>query len=123
MAACTYCGAETELYEKGVPVCLKCSEERDSKPRKKPPGSGQSIRSILVDEIAKATVRVNKASQTFVEVMGKIPAGFPHPDAPQHIHNVARELSTARKDLMRAHTRLDDFLKTGIVPEDLKRSG
>jgi hypothetical protein len=28
-----------------------------------------------------------------------------------------------RKNLMRAHTRLDDFLKTGIVPEDLKRSG
>ena len=55
--------------------------------------------------------------------MGQIPSGFPHPDGSQRIHNASRDLSTARKDLMRAHTRLDDFLKTGIVPEDLKRSG
>jgi hypothetical protein len=123
MAACAYCGAETELYESGVPLCVKCSDERESKAKKKPPASGQSIRSVLVDEIAQATARVNKASQAFFEVMGQIPTGFPHSDGSQHIHNVSRELSTARQDLMRAHTRLDDFLKTGIVPEDLKRSG
>ena len=123
MAGCAYCRAETQLYNNGVPICLNCSEERGSKPSKKPPASGQSIRSVLVDDIAKATARVNNASQTFFEVMGKIPSGFPHPDGSQHIHNVSDELSTARKDLMRAHTRLDDFLKTGIVPEDLKRSG
>jgi len=78
---------------------------------------------VLVDDIAKATARVNNASQTFFEVMGKIPGGFPRPDGSQHIHNVSRELSTARKDLMKAHTRLDDFLKTGMVPEDLERKG
>jgi hypothetical protein len=123
MAVCAYCRAETQLHCNGVPVCLKCSDERESKAKKKPPASGQSIRSILVDEIAEATARVNKASQTFFEVMGKIPSGFPHPDGTQHIHNVSRELATARKDLMRAHAALDDFLKTGVVPEDLKRSG
>ena len=106
-----------------MPICLRCSEERDSKASKKPPVSGQSIRSILLDDITKATARANKASQNFMEVMGQIPSGFPHSDGSQHIHNVSRELSTARKDLMRAHTRLDEFLKTGIVPEDLKRSG
>ncbi len=123
MAACAYCEAETQLYANGVPICLKCTEEREKTASKKPPVSGQSIRSILVNEIAEATVRVNKASQTFFEVMGKIPSGFPHPDGTQHIHNASRELATARKDLMRAHTALDDFLKTGIVPEDLKPSG
>lgn len=35
MAACAYCGAETQLYDNGVPVCLKCSEEREAK--RKPP--------------------------------------------------------------------------------------
>lgn len=123
MAACTYCGAETQLYENGVPICLKCSDEWDSKAKKKPPASGQSIRSILVREIAEATARVNRASQAFFEVMGKIPSGFPHPDGAQHIHNASRELATARKDLMKAHAALDDFLRTGIVPEDRKRTG
>ena len=123
MAACAHCGAETELYSSGVPICLKCSDARESKAKKKPPASGQSIRSILLDEIAQATARVNKASQDFFDVMGKIPSGFPHPDGTQHIHNVSRELAKARKDLMRAHAALDDFLTTGIVPTDLKRSG
>jgi hypothetical protein len=123
MPACAYCGAETQLYESGVPICLKCSDERDSKAKKNPPASGRSIRSVLVEDIAKATARVNQASQTFMEVMGQIPSGFPHSDGAQHIHNVSRELSVARQDLMRAHARLDDFLKTGRLPEDLKRRG
>jgi hypothetical protein len=123
MATCAYCETqETQLHENGVPICLKCSDERDNKARKRPSVSGQSIRSVLIDDIAEATARASKASQTFMEVMAQIPSGFSHPDGSQHIHNVSRELSTARKDLMRAHAALDDFLKTGIVPEDLKPS-
>ena len=118
MADCAYCGSETQLYTSGVPICLKCSNEWEKKARKKSPASGQSIRSVLVDEIAEASARVKNASQTFLEAIGKVPAGFPHPDGSQHIHNASHILSTARKDLMRAHTRLDDFLRTGIVPED-----
>ena len=123
MATCVYCGAETELYVNSVPVCLKCSDERENKPSKKPPSSSTSIQNILVNEIVVATARVNKASREFFDVMGQVPTGFPHPDGSQRIHNASRNLSTARKDLMRAHTRLDEFMKTGIVPEDLKRSG
>jgi hypothetical protein len=111
MAVCAYCGAETQLYISGVPTCLKCS------------GRASQSEKLLLDDIAKATARVDKASQTFMEVMGQIPNGFPPPDGAQNIHNVSRDLSTARKDLMRAHTRLDDFLRTGIVPEDLTRNG
>src|SRR5580692_8122604 len=102
MADCAYCGSETQLYMSGVPICLKCSNEREKKASKKPPTSGRSIRSILVDEIAEASACVNNASQTFLEVMGKVPSGFPHPDGSQHIQNVSRKLSAARKDLMRA---------------------
>jgi hypothetical protein len=77
MAKCTDCGSETELYSSGVPICLKCSDERESKASKKPPGRGQSIRSLLVDDIAKATARADKASQAFMEVMGQIPQRLP----------------------------------------------
>ena len=31
MAKCTYCGSETELYSSNIPVCVKCSKERDGK--------------------------------------------------------------------------------------------
>jgi len=66
---------------------------------------------------------VNKATHAFFEVMGQVPTGFPHPDGSQRIHNASLELSTARKELMKAHARLDDFLKNGIVPADVRRSG
>jgi len=35
MAKCKYCGAETELYENGVAVCIACDETRHS-PKKQP---------------------------------------------------------------------------------------
>jgi hypothetical protein len=123
MADCAHCGAETELYENGAPICLKCLDERKSNANKKPPTSFGSIRNILANEIVEATARWQKESRDFFEVMGQIPSGFPHPDGSQHIHNVSRALSTARMDLAKAHARLDDFLRTGIVPEDLNRSG
>ena len=31
MAKCTHCGSETELYSSGVPICVTCSHDRDSK--------------------------------------------------------------------------------------------
>ena len=30
MAKCVYCGAETQLYSSGVPVCLACAEDPDA---------------------------------------------------------------------------------------------
>src|SRR5258708_40126240 len=49
--------------------------------------------------------------------------GLPHPDGTPRIRNASSRLSTARKNMMTAHNRLDCFLETGSVPEDLKRSG
>ncbi len=31
MAKCSDCGSETELYSGGVPICVKCSKERDAR--------------------------------------------------------------------------------------------
>jgi hypothetical protein len=31
MAKCTDCGSETELYSRGAPICVKCSDKHDDK--------------------------------------------------------------------------------------------
>ena len=67
------------------------------------------------------TARVNAASEAFIAVMGDVPSGLPHSEGTQRIHNASRELSEARKDVMKAHTRLNDFLGQGIIPEELKQ--
>jgi hypothetical protein len=99
MAECVYCRVATELYDSGVPVCPKCSSERDRKASKKPPAKSRTIHNLLADEITEATARTNKASQAFLEVVGQIPSGFPHPDGSARIHYASHDLSTARKDL------------------------
>jgi hypothetical protein len=41
----------------------------------------------------------------------------------QTTHDASRQLTAARDALTKAGNRLNDFLKSGIVPDDLKRSG
>ena len=50
-------------------------------------------------------------------------SGLPHPDGSQRIKNASVGLSMARKGVLKAHTRLNDYLGRGIVPEDLKPYG
>lgn len=53
----------------------------------------------------------------------QIPSGLQHSDGTQQIQNASRRLSAAWDRMMNAHTRLNDYLERGIVPDDLKRSG
>jgi hypothetical protein len=108
------------LFENGVPICLNCSAEQEAK-RKRPPAEPQITR-ILSEELAEATELAVQASERFFAIMTEIPSGFPHPDGVQRIHNASHELSLARKEITKAHDRLNDFLSRGIVPSDLKRS-
>ena len=121
MAQCTYCKAETQLYESGVPICFKCAAEREAKP--KPPQTDREIRRILLQDVLEATSRSHEAGEEFEVVTGQVPSGLPHPDGAQRIRNASAKLSFARKSMMTAHTRLNDYLERGIMPEDLKRSG
>jgi len=115
MAECAYCKADTFLYERGVPICLNCTQTRGLRP-----ATDQEIRIVLVRRIIEATKRVNAASDVFNTVIGQSPSGLPHPDGLQRIRNASHELDVARKEMMKAHTRLNEFVERGIVPEDLK---
>jgi len=120
MAECIYCKAETQLFVSSIPVCLKCSEERET--QRKPPKGERDARSALLQDILEATFRRNEANREFEDVMDQFPSGLPHPDGSQRIKNASAKLSTARKEMMTAHARLNDFIEHGIVPEDLKRN-
>src|SRR5579859_7447552 len=116
MAECTFCKAETQLYDGGVPVCLKCSDGK-----RKPPTSEHQILNVLRQDLQVATVRASAATAAFEAVTSEIPSGLPHPDGTQRIHNASREVTIARMEMLRAHHRLNDFLNAGVVPEDLKQ--
>jgi hypothetical protein len=117
MAECARCKAYTQLFENGVPICLKCTSEREA--QRKPPATEQQIRSTLLQDIIELTARVEEATEDFNSAM-QIPSGLPHPDGVQKIKNASNRLSIARKELMRAHSRIDEHC-SGSGPEDLKQ--
>ena|SRR5579864_2290180 len=121
MAQCAYCKKETSLYDGGVPVCLTCADGRDAK--REPNEIEGHVRAILIQDVVEATTRAHAASEAFSAILADVPSGLPHPDGTQRIYDVSRELSAAREQRMRAHTRLNDFLKSGTIPEDLKQGG
>jgi hypothetical protein len=119
MAQCARCKAETQLYDGGVPICLKCADERDVK--RKPLELEREVRTTVMRDLLQATARANAASEEFSGLMGDVPSTLPHPDGVQRIHNASRGLSAARKEVMKAHVRLNEFLSRGIIPDDLKQ--
>jgi hypothetical protein len=122
MAECAYCKAETQLYDRDVPICTRCAEVRDGTPRK-PPAAEQNIRRRLLQELLEATAQSSEATREFDAVLGQLPSGLPHPDGAQEIQSASQNLTVARKALMKAHHRMSEYQDRGIVPEDLKRSG
>jgi hypothetical protein len=122
MAQCVYCKAETELYYSETPICTECSSN-PGEAKRKPQATESQIRTTLTESLAKATARANVACWSFNAVTGQFPRGFAHPDGTQRILNASHELSAARKEMMRAHNRLNDYLGRGIVPDDLKLKG
>jgi hypothetical protein len=108
------------MYQNQIPICTECSEERDE--RGAQPAREQQIRTILVNSLVEATTRTSVASQAFNIVMSQFPSGLPHPDGSRQIHNASAALAAARKELMMAHNRLNDYLGRGIIPEDLKQT-
>jgi hypothetical protein len=120
MAECTYCKAETFLYESGIPVCLECADHRGNG---KTPGNGREVRAILLTQnLREATARSSAATEIFKKITLEVPSGIPHADCVQRIHNASSEISSARDEMMKAHHRLNEFIETGTVPDDLKQT-
>ena len=116
MAKCSQCRADTSLSDNGVPICISCSEGPKRKSYLE-----DSIMRVLTDGLAAAKKRTEKAAFLFTGVAALVPSRKPDPDGVQRIRSTSHELSAARKEMMRAHTRLNDYLNGGVVPEDLKR--
>ena len=83
----------------------------------------EKVHDLLQRELKEATARATAASAAFLDVTRQIPSGLPYPDGTQRIHNISQELAFARTQLMRAHSRMDTFLVSGIAPEDLVSGG
>jgi hypothetical protein len=114
VAQCAYCKTETELYEGPTPICVHCA---DLLPE------SRAVRAKLFHDLAEARLGAESAAMEFNAVTRDIPSFIPRPDGAQRIYNASRSLDAARKEMMTAHTRLNDFIERGIVPEDLKGSG
>jgi hypothetical protein len=83
----------------------------------------ERVHDLLQRELRAATERAAGASAAFLDITSQVPSGLPHPDGTQRIRNIAHELAFARTQLMRAHSRMDVFLVSGIAPEDLANDG
>jgi hypothetical protein len=105
------------LFDRGMPVCLDCASRLEKK--QQPPDAPDNL-ARLERELQEATARAHLATDAFHDIMGDIPSFVPQPDGTQRINNVYRELSLARREMMRAHARLTHFLDSGTVPEDLE---
>ena len=117
MALCGYCKSETELFDRGMPVCLDCGNRLGTKQQS---SSAEDDLVRLQRELKEATARAHQATDAFNAIMGDIPSSVPQPDGTQRVNNVYRDLSIARREMMRAHSRLTHFLDNGLVPEDLE---
>jgi hypothetical protein len=113
METCARCKIrQTELYEHNVPICVTCAAIQEAKQRT------EGIHRILLGALRNAS-EAQSANRDFNDVLEK-PTGLPHPDGSSQIANASQKVAVARKELMRAHNRLNHFLARGIVPDDLK---
>ena len=120
MAQCAYCTAETEMYDGGVPICIKCVQRREARPKG---DHNASVQLTLVHQLNEMTIRAQSAAMEFNAIADDIPSFLPHPDGTQRLRNASLDLTLARHEMMKTHYRLNDYLSRGIVPEDLKRHG
>ena len=119
MATCAQCKIqETQMYEKGVPVCLKCSDTSPSKP----PATALSkdASAVLLQEVLRTTALCEEAATEFDKVVCQVPNRVPHPDGGKTIIDATRKMAIARNEMVMAHNRLNDYMEQ--LPHDLKRS-
>ena len=122
MASCAHCKTQdTELYVNGVPVCLRC--ENAPRINHKPPATEREIGGALLQSMLSAVSRNYEAARELDSAVAKARTGVQHPNGAQRIRDAAYMLFLTRGEMMAAHTRLNNFVERGIVPDDMKRTG
>lgn len=111
MNKCSKCSADTELFDGGVPICVKCSRGAPDRER---------ILAILHQDLRIAKERRDEASAHFNEIMGQVPSGVPYPDSQERIRRASRDYTKAQRVLMDATVRLNAYLIDGEVPPGLE---
>lgn len=104
MKKCTYCTNTTIHFSKGIPICIECTDKKRS--------SGLTeaeFRATLLEDILIATANSNDASKEFDYIVSQF-SGLPHPDGSQRIKNASNRLNIARKEMMKAHIRLNEYI-------------
>lgn len=79
------------------------------------------IMEILRAEVERTRTQYTSAKQDFQRRSMDIPSGLPHPDGMQRIQNASRAESHAMEAYETALNRLNRFLISGTVPEDLEK--
>ncbi len=104
------------MYFNEVPVCVACSERQDA--ARRPSALESQLRARLMKELLDSSARARSASEALCLLMKQTPSGLPHPDGVQRIQNASHELSAARAEMEKAHSRLNLYLSRGILPGD-----
>jgi len=111
MSKCSKCGADTELCDGGVRICVKCSELDTDR---------QVILQILHQDLKVARKQRDRAYAHFDDTLRQVPSGIPYPDEEERIRWASRIFSDAQRGLSDALARLNDYLIDGKVPSGLE---
>ena len=97
MAECVQCGDFTQLYDRGVPVCIKCSIARQKKQELKPKPPQSELNLSSVNARLTATRAEYRKALAFQTEMSKLrdALGPGKPDGTQALRNANSELSIA----------------------------
>jgi len=77
------------------------------------------ILETLLNDVTTAREGVTAADKVFMSIVREVPARLAHPDGMQRIHNLVRELNSARHKMVEAEARFHAFIVEGVVPDDM----
>ena len=110
MARCKFCGAETQTYESGPPICVACLSKRPSR---------EEILAILREQLAVAQKRRDEASERFNLIIRDNPREISLAYNANSVQEASNAYRFALDDVLGAFRTLNDFLLTDTIPPDL----
>jgi len=125
MAQCEFCGAETCLYDSEVPVCIQCSDRREtgeklSKRQHKQQQDAfqtgpQDIRSQLLENVRTARQKYSSAASRLADACND-QLDMQYPDGPFAVRQAASSELMALQTYTGALRALADFVMRGKQP-------